>query len=342
VTGTTAAGGPPATGARPTVLALRALGLGDALTGVPALRGLRRAFPGHRLVLAAPAGVGGWLRDLGVVDDVLPAAGLAPLRWTGPGPDVAVNLHGRGPQSHRVLQATRPGRLVAFGAPEAGHDGPAWVADEHEVDRWCRMVRSAGGACGPEDLRLDVGPTPLVRGGSPAARAMSPAARATAGAVVLHPGAASGSRRWPVDRWGAVAACLVGRGIDVAVTGGPGETGLADAVVAGLPRARARSLAGALDLPALAAAVAEARLLVCGDTGVAHVATAVGTPSVLLFGPTPPRWWGPAIDVERHVVLWHGDPHRRGDPHGEDVDPALAAVTTDEVLDAVTRVLGAA
>lgn len=110
-----------------TVLALRALGLGDALTGVPALRGLRRAFPGARLVLAAPAAVGGWLRHLGVVDDVHQSAGLSPLQWSAPPPQVAVNLHGRGPQSHRLLQAAGPGRLVAFAAPEAGHlAGPPW------------------------------------------------------------------------------------------------------------------------------------------------------------------------------------------------------------------------
>jgi len=321
-------------GRTPTVLALRALGLGDALTGVPALRGLRRAFPDHRLVLAAPAGVGGWLRDLGVVDDVLPTAGLAPLRWAGPGGHVAVNLHGRGPQSHQLLQATRPDRLVAFAAPAAGHDGPAWRPDEHEVDRWCRLVRSAGGACEREDLRLDVGPDHEPAGTGTAGT------RAT-GAVVLHPGAASGSRRWPVDRWAAVAAWLVDRGSDVAVTGGPDEVDLATRVVAGLPPARARVLSGTLDLPGLAATVASARLLVCGDTGVAHVGTAVGTPSVLLFGPTPPQWWGPAIDVDRHTVLWHGDPARPGDPHGDDVDPALAAITTDEVVAAVERLLAA-
>lgn len=321
--------GPGAPAGAPTVLALRALGLGDALTGVPALRGLRRAFPGHRLVLAAPAGLGAWLRELGVVDDVLPATGLTPLPRAAPGGHVAVNLHGRGPQSHRLLQATRPERLVGFAAPEAGHDGPPWRTDEHEVDRWCRLVRSAGGTCGREDLRLDVLPADAPPGGH-------------AGAVVLHPGAASGSRRWPVDRWSAVAAWLVDHGHDVVVTGGPDEVDLARRAVAGLPSVRARAVAGALDLPGLASTVASARLLVCGDTGVAHVATAVGTPSVLLFGPTPPRWWGPAVDVDRHTVLWHGHPDRPGDPHGRDVDPALAAVTTEEVVAAVERLLDGA
>jgi ADP-heptose:LPS heptosyltransferase len=121
----------------------------------------------------------------------------------------------------------------------------------------------------------------------------------------------------------------------VVVTGGAAERDLADEVVrrAGLPGSA--STAGALDLPALADLVAGASLLVCGDTGVAHLATAVGTPSVLLFGPVAPSLWGPAVDHDRHVVLWHGD--GTGDPHGAEPDPALLRVTVDEVLEAVTR-----
>ncbi len=288
------------------VVVLRALGLGDALTGVAALRGVRRA----------------WLRDLGVVDDVLVTDGLAPLAWDRPG-HVAVNLHGRGPQSHAVLAATEPERLVAFATPEHP-DGPAWRPDEHEVARWCRLVTAAGGPCEATDLRLDVPPDTTTAPGT----------------VVLHPGAASGSRRWPPDRWGAVARALVDAGHDVTLTGGPAERDLC-ASVAGHADRPVRVLAGVLDVPGLAAVVAGARLVVCGDTGVAHVATAVGAPSVLLFGPTPPRWWGPALDVDRHVVLWHGAPDRPGDPHGATVDPALAAVTVDEVLAAAAPLLAA-
>lgn len=338
----------------PAVLALRALGLGDALTGVPALRGLRRAHPGHRLVLAAPAGPGGWLRDLGVVDAVLPASGvraLEPLDTAlveevlGGPPDVAVNLHGRGPQSHRVLAATGPRRLVGF-ACTGFPGGPAWEGDEHEVQRWCRLVREAtGGSCGPEDLRLDLrqdlsglgpdlGPDP--RRDDPAAwdGPVDPA-----GAVVLHPGAASGSRRWPADRWAHLADRLVRDGHRVVVTGGPDEVRLADSLVLGLPPDRAVVTAGRLDLPQLADVVARARLVVCGDTGVAHVATAAGTPSVLLFGPTPPQRWGPATDLGRHRVLYRGDPDRPGDPHGDTPDPALLALTLDEVHAAVQEML---
>ena len=328
--GAPASGGPPATGAGApgTVLVLRAIGLGDALTGVAALRGVRRAWPGRRVVLAAPAGLGRWLGSYGLVDGVLPAHGLLePLAWDpDAGPEVAVNLHGSGPQSHRLLQATGPGRLVAFGCADAGHDGPAWDPGEHEVLRWCRLVRSAGGDCGPEDLRLGPLDPPGGRGAH----------------VVVHPGAASGSRRWPAERWGRVAATLSAAGVEVVLTGGEAERDLCARVRAAAERHGAHRLtdtSGRLDLPALADVVGGARLLLSGDTGVAHLATALGTPSVTLFGPTPPATWGPCVDLERHTVLWHGDPGSPGDPHADELDPALAAVTVDEVLDAAAPLL---
>jgi len=331
------------------VLVLRALGLGDALAGIPALRGVRRAWPGRRVLLAAPPAVGAWLEGLGLVDGVVPTHGLGAdgardgdagtdgLVGAPAGGHVAVNLHGSGPESHRALLATRPDVLVAFASAPAGVDGPAWDPAEHEVDRWCRLVSAAGGACSREDLRLDGGP----RGRH----------------VVVHPGAAAPSRRWPAERFAAVVRHLAGAGHDVVVTGGPAETGLCGAVAAGAVATASggpggptgptggsvADASGTLDLPALADLVATARLVVCGDTGVAHLATAYGTPSVVLFGPTSPTAWGPAVDVERHTVLWHGDGTAggayRGDPHGTVLDPALARVTVDEVVGAADALL---
>jgi ADP-heptose:LPS heptosyltransferase len=72
---------------------------------------------------------------------------------------------------------------------------------------------------------------------------------------------------------------------------------------------------------------------VSGDTGVAHVATAYGTPSVLLFGPTPPDHWGPRIDSHLHRVLHRpepGDPP--GDPHGHTTDIRLRRIAVEDVL----------
>ncbi|MFY9808287.1 MAG: glycosyltransferase family 9 protein, partial [Pseudonocardiaceae bacterium] len=120
---------------RPTVLVLRALGLGDLLTAVPALRALRSGYPDHRLVLAAPAP----LRELAMlttaVDELLPTAQLGALPWREPPPAVAVNLHGRGPQSTIALRALQPAVLISH-----GHQGPHWDDDLHEVHRWCRLL----------------------------------------------------------------------------------------------------------------------------------------------------------------------------------------------------------
>lgn len=309
---------------RPRLLVLRALGLGDLLAGVPALRALRRGRPGHRLVLAAPAGLAPLARLTGAVAELLPTDGLGePPRLSRP--ELAVNLHGRGPESTALLAATGPAELWAFGP-----GGPEWVAGEHEAVRWCRLVGFYGVAADPGDLRLLPPSVP------------SPAP----GAVVLHPGAASGSRRWPADRFAAVAAALHADGHRVVVTAGPAERALAESVAAGPVSDGVRAAGGSAvggggpvaevvtpGLEELAALVAGAALVVCGDTGVAHLATAYGTPSVLLFGPTPPVEWGPRAGP--HTVLWRGT--GRGDPHGTDPDPALLELTVGEVLDAARR-----
>ena len=309
---------------RPRLLVLRALGLGDLLAGVPALRALRRAFPGHELVLAAPAELGPVAAATGAVDRLLPAS--APgravprtLDWTGPPPDIAVDLHGNGPPSHRLLQTLRPRRLFAFahpGTPEI--DGPPWWAEEHERDRWCRFLQFYGIPADPTDLRL---PRP-------------PGASLAPGAVVLHPGAGAPSRCWPVDRYAAVASTLRERGHRVVVTGGAGE----DDLVARLAK-QARvpdtdTFGGGLPFERLSTLVADARTVLSGDTGIAHLAVAHATPTVTLFGPVPPSRWGPPADP-RHRVLWHPGPE--GDPHGCRTDPALLRIGTDDVLNALDQ-----
>jgi ADP-heptose:LPS heptosyltransferase len=304
------------------VLILRALGLGDFLTAVPAYRGLRGAFPGHRLVLAAPAPLEPLLPLVGALDRLLPCGELEPVPWAGPAPELAVNLHGRGPRSHRVLAGLGADRTVGFRHPEVPDvDGPEWTAGEHEVRRWCRLLESAGIGCDPTDLLIDAPPG------------------AFTGAVVIHPGAAAPARRWAPDRYAAVAGALAAGGRPVLVTGSAAERRIAESVAAraGLPAAAV--LAGHTGLAALAGVVAHAALLVCGDTGVAHLATALGTPSVLLFGPTPPAQWGPLRDPDRHTVLWDG---AAGDPHGDQMHPGLAAIGVPAVLAAARALLAAA
>ncbi|MDT0566247.1 glycosyltransferase family 9 protein [Streptomyces sp. DSM 3412] len=318
----------------PRLLVLRALGLGDLLTAVPALRALRRHLPGHELVLAAPARLAAATAATGLVDRLLPtsAPGRAvPTRldWAGSPPDLAVDLHGTGPPSHLLLQRLDPGQLYAYahpGTPDV--PGPVWRDDEHERERWCRLLGWYGVAADPEDLRVPPPTTP------------SPAP----GAVVVHPGADAGARRWPGERFAAVARELRRQGLDVVVTAGAGEEGAARAVAAaaGLPQDAVLGGAdGDLPFDRLAALVAGARCVVVGDTGPAHLATALGTPSVVLFGPVAPRLWGPPAHP-RHRVLWHpegDDSARPGDAHGRSPDERLLRITVEEVLDAVGALL---
>jgi ADP-heptose:LPS heptosyltransferase len=253
----------------------------------------------------------------GAVDEVVPTEKLGPLAPSLAGANIAVDMHGRGPQSHRVLLAMEPAELVAF-ANDAVPDtvgSPPWREEEHEVARWCRLLNEHGIDTDPGVLDL---PPPE-----------RPAPRWTRGATVIHPGAASPARRWPLNRWVTVAAHERRRGRTVLVSGSRADAKLALALAkdAGLPRSAV--LAGRTDVLDLAALIAAAGRVLCGDTGVAHLATAMGTPSVVLFGPTSPARWGPPALRPEHRVLWAG---MTGDAHGDLVDPGLLRISTDDVL----------
>jgi ADP-heptose:LPS heptosyltransferase len=311
---------------RPRALLLRALGLGDFLTAVPAYRALRSALPGYEMVLAAPGSLRPLLPPSGALDQLLPCAELAPVPWVGPPPELAVNLHGSGPQSHLLLRALRPRRLLSFAHPDVpAVPGPPWDDAEHEVRRWCRLLASAGFQADPTDLLI-------ARGEPPPPPSVPPA-------VLVHPGAAAVARRWPAERFAAVAGELAAEGWPVRVTGSAAEAGLAAAVAGAAGLHGDAVLAGRTSLGALTSLVAGAALVICGDTGIAHLATALRTRSVLLFGPTAPERWGPLRDLDLHTVLWAG---REGDPHADRTDPGLLEIGVPEVLAAALAHLSAA
>jgi ADP-heptose:LPS heptosyltransferase len=195
---------------------------------------------------------------------------------------------------------------------------PAWREDEHEVARWCRLLEEEGVAAAADELDLSPPPGPV----------------AAAGATVVHPGAASAARRWPLERYAAVARAEAQAGRCVVVTGSRDERSMALELAARAGLRPGGVLAGSTDLAGLAAVVGAAGRVVCGDTGVAHLATALGTPSVILFGPTSPARWGPPPERRHHRVLWAGG---TGDPHGERPDPGLLTISVDEVLAELER-----
>lgn len=288
------------------------------MTAVPALRGLKRAYPDRRLVLATTTAMAPLVDTFPFVDDMIEAQPLAPVPVRFDDDDVVVNLHGRGPESSRILLDAGARRLVAFSHPDvpATFGAPRWERGEHEVHRWCRLLNGLGIDARPDDIDVD----------PPVA-----ATHRLSGATVIHPGAGAPARRWPPAKWEALARRLQAGGHTVVVTGGPTEAGLAHTIArnAGIPDDRV--LAGDTSVRELADVIASAGCLVVSDTGPAHLASAYGTPSVVMFGPTAPSEWGPP-ERAIHRVLWAG-PH--GDPNGSTPHPGLAAIGVDDVVDAV-------
>ena len=120
--------------------------------------------------------------------------------------------------------------------------------------------------------------------------------------VVLHPVAKWDSKLWPVAHWVELARSLLEAGARVVLSGSRADRPVTRAIVAGVGEAEGlRDLAGRTSLPGLAALLVQARLLVSTDTGVMHLAAALGVPVVALFGPTAPWRTGPY--GTGHVVL---------------------------------------
>lgn len=124
--------------------------------------------------------------------------------------------------------------------------------------------------------------------------------------VILHPGGAENpgstmpDKRWPTSRFAALARAIEADGTDVVFTGGSGDRTLVEQVMADAGLPFDRCFAGQIDLSTAVAMAAQARLFVGGDTGMCHVAAAVGAPVVAIFGPTNPRRYRPIGD---HVTV---------------------------------------
>jgi ADP-heptose:LPS heptosyltransferase len=219
-------------------------------------------------------------------------------------------------------------------------------ADIPEAERGLSVAAAAGFALPDrDDGALAVrGPLPAV------GRLTGPAPY-----VVLHPGATAPARMWPAPRWAQAVAELARRGRRVVLTGGRDERALTAAAAGGGPAAarpgngRAGSpavvdLAGVTDLAQLAAVLAGADAVIVANTGVAHLAAAVGTPVVSLFAPVVPaaRWAPYRVP---HVLLGDQSAPCRGSRAVTcpvPGHPCLAGVTAPQACDALDRLVAGA
>ena len=160
--------------------------------------------------------------------------------------------------------------------------------------------------------------------------------------VILHPGANWPHKRWAPDRFAALGDRLALAGARIVITGAPEDGLLADAVTQRM-RQRASVLAGQTSVRELGACLEQARLVVSNDTGILHIAAALGRPLVALYGPTSPVLTGPLGDARRMAVLHHPDCcpqipcyHPRHPSH-----PGMDAISVEEASAAAARLLDA-
>ena len=295
------------------VCVFRALQLGDMLCTVPALRGLRTALPDATIALVGLPWARSFVRRFHRYIDqfiefpghpAMPEQPARPQLWAdfvgrmrALRFDLALQLHGSGEISNEVVTAFGAARCAGFcpsaeAAPDPG-TFLEWQPREPEVLRYVRLMRHLGFPdCGTE---LE---WPLLD--EDAAEAL-PTTLSQRCYVCVHPGARLPSRRWPVERFAQVADRLAASGYTIVVTGSIEEAALAAELVERM-REPALDLAGKTSLGGLAQLIGRARLLVCNDTGVSHVAAAVGTPSVVVCCGADPVRWAP-LNAVRHRVL---------------------------------------
>ena len=215
-------------------------------------------------------------------------------------------------------------RLLYTDAPDPG---PA----THVIHKNLALLRAVGVPDPPVRFPVNIPRTAVVQ--SVTARL------AASGYALINPGAAWPNKRWPPDRFGAIAAALQrDHGLPSVVLWGPGEERLAAEVVAASSGAAELSPPTAItDVVGLARS---ARLMVSGDTGPLHIAGAVGTPIVALFGPTYPERNGPwasedvAISRVAQCVCLYERQCRRANRCIDDI-------AVEEVAAAIRRRMGA-
>jgi len=204
--------------------------------------------------------------------------------------DVVLDLQGLLKSALYVLAAGTP---VRVGLAD-GREGAPWVLTHrvpvppqpvHAVERYLALAAAVDAPEAVREFTIPLGPDDT----DAAQRLLADLARPR---VVLHPAARWPTKLWEVDQWRDVAASLAADGAGVVLTGGPTDAPTSSAICEGL-HPMPRSLTGRLSLKQLAAVLRSADLMITVDSGPMHIAAALGTPVVALFGPTDPSRTGP-------------------------------------------------
>ena len=294
------------------LVVFRGLYLGDLVAATGALRALRYGYPWAEITLVSLPWAKALAPHLPHVDRLLFYPGAPGLdggedkgnleeflaRMQAEKFALAVNMHGRGPISTRLVARFGARRVAGF----ANQETPAlevevpWDAEAHESCKLLLLALLAGGA--PMDPEPELG---IRTEDDERARALLPAHLRRRPLALVHPGASVPEKCWPEESFRWAAEGLSRRGYAVAVTGGMGERELTYRVSE--KAAGSLNLGGKTDLSTLIALVGRASVVVSNDTGPAHLAYALRTPSVTLFGPTTDvERWGP-LNRRLHTVL---------------------------------------
>ncbi|MDQ6893449.1 MAG: lipopolysaccharide heptosyltransferase II [Acidobacteriota bacterium] len=311
--------------------------LGDAVMALPFLHALSRGRPGSRIhVLAgrAPASV---FRADGTASVIARRGSLAadalalrPLRfaesWLLPNSFRSALTAFLGGASERIGYATdRRAALLTHALPPP----PGTL---HQLRDYDALLSSRG-----IEPVLDAPALPIPPEASAAAgRALERAGLLPGPApVLLAPGAAfSWTKRWPPELWGRLASLLSDAGSPVALVIGPGEEQIAERAAAAAGRT-VPVLGADLDPVELAALLARARAVVGNDSGPMHLAGAVGTPVVAIFGPTDPGRTGPSGSASRVLdrYVFCSPCFLKECPYAHE---CMRGITPEEVLGALT------
>lgn len=322
------------------ILLIRPGGIGDAVLLVPALIVLKQKFTEATITILAERRNAAAFVLCPAVDRVLrydtPSELLTAIRGRY---DLVIDSE----QWHRlsavVARFCRPKMLIGFGTNERRrlftHAVP-YSHDDYEASSFLRLLEPLGSA--GENLNVPFLTVPP--GALEAADALL-APLAGKPFVAIFPGASIPERRWGAERYHRVAESLHARGYPVVVVGGKDDRGQGDEIVCGCC---GLNLAGCTSLAESAAVLRKSCLLVCGDSGLLHLAVGLGVPTVSLFGPGRALKWAPRGG--HHLVINRNLPCSPCTTFGTTPPCPIQArcmgeITVEQVLDGVSDLLSA-